>query len=117
MLVDSPLGIAGDISGDVYYTERKPNHFMRKFQGFGISQSVLDKLKEKGVKSVIIKYYRENGGITFFKCEAEKFYISKKSHPYENKDRITIEIDWQRFVSYKDMDIIVEEDENGKAKI
>jgi hypothetical protein len=48
--------LCGNVIGDTYYTHREQNHFMIMFQGFGISEEILMKLKHCGVVWVIIDY-------------------------------------------------------------
>lgn len=86
--------IVGHSRGEVYFTERKPIHFMRKFQGFGISNDILISLHNNLVKWVKIKYLGVNGDV-YYKVELDKFYLSDKTY--------TDDCDLQRFVSVKDM--------------
>ena len=95
----------GVIEGEVYYTERKTNQFMRMFLGFGISQAVLDKIKDK-VKFIII-HYKGTYKKETYKCSIEQFVNSKKGYIFEDKhNRFKIEPELQLFVSVADMQTI-----------
>ena len=45
----------------VYAIQKRPEHFMRIFNGFGISLEVLNKLSLKGVKKIKMIYYGISG--------------------------------------------------------
>ncbi len=53
--------LVGRIIGNAYVTRRKKEHYFRKFNGFGISKVILEKLHELGVYTVIIIYTNEDG--------------------------------------------------------
>lgn len=102
IIIYSPLGKpAGRIEGTTFYTLRQPNHFMRQYQGFGISESVLNQLKERGVKTIAIKYIGKT--TIFYSCPLEKFLNSNKTYTYSNFDRTGGVEDKQYFVSTRDM--------------
>jgi len=86
--------IIGRLIDDIYISQRKPEHFMRIFQGFGISQTVLDELKSKGCKDVRIVYEGVNGTI-IYECSLDKFLTSIKTFVFEEEDL-------QKFVSISD---------------
>ncbi len=50
----------GLIDNDTYRTERKKHHFFRIFQGFAISNTIIEDLLVKNVKDVVITYYGNN---------------------------------------------------------
>jgi hypothetical protein len=83
-----------------YYTPRNQSHFMRMFDGFGISEDILLQLAALEVKLVCIIY--ENNSHTekvYYRCELAKFLKSDKI--YNNiKDEI---LDPQRFVGIQEM--------------
>jgi hypothetical protein len=86
-------------SGKKYYLKHcKPEHFMIKYQGFGISQSVLDTLVKQNVEFVYIIY--EGKSVCEYLCLTEQFLQSKKTH-------IFLDVDLQKFVSTKDMRLVV----------
>jgi len=85
----------GNIIGDTYYTQRKQNHYMIKYHGFGISINIFPMLLEDGVKFVQIEYLGING-IRIYKCPLSKFVESEKRWTYHNEDI-------QKFVSISDM--------------
>lgn len=71
--------LKGKISYGVYITERNPEHFMRKFGGFGISEVVLRKLKELGVSDVQIRYNGKRG-LKLYTEGLDKYLRSDKKH-------------------------------------
>jgi len=46
---------AGSLLGDVFIKQVTSKHYMRREQGYGIQEEVLEVLKEKGCKYIIIK--------------------------------------------------------------
>ena len=53
--------VIGKVSGNTYITHRKPQHFMKIYGGFGISDSVLKELIELHVVKVNIIYHGSFG--------------------------------------------------------
>jgi len=87
----------GKIYKDEYYIKQvNSKHFMRKYQGFGISQKVLAELLGMGVIYVICVYTRVNGKKQFLLTSVKKFVDSEKEHIFMGDDL-------QRFISVKDM--------------
>ena len=72
----------------------KPEHFMRKYQGFGISDKTISELQEHGIKELTFKYLGSEK-ITLYKCELSQFVSSQLIHSFG--------ADTQRFVKTKDM--------------
>jgi len=60
----------GKVIGDIYHTDRKPQHFFRMYHGFAFSVELINPLKEKGVKFIIIRYLGMKG-IIFYKSRIE----------------------------------------------
>ncbi len=48
--------VIGTTKEDIFTTTRRPQHFFRKYGGFGISINVLDYLKEQGIKTIKLIY-------------------------------------------------------------
>jgi len=80
----------------IYYTTRKPEHFMIKYQGFGISQSIIDSLVKFGCIHICFDYLTAQGRFKRYTCPLRLFINTKKTHLFE-------EDDLQVFVSIKDM--------------
>lgn len=78
-----------------YHSDRKPEHFMIKYQGFGVSQDILDHLKMLNITKIKIFYYGKTGKIMYV-SELEQWFNSTKTHT----DR---EIDLQKFLSTSEM--------------
>lgn len=91
--------IIGEIYEDSYITKRRPPHFMRMFQGFGISKVVIDDLKEKGIKFVTIIYTNNDGDISRYRTPLERSIDSDKEFTFEGDDL-------QKFVPVIDMELI-----------
>lgn len=51
----------GVIVGDTFETIRKPEHYMRKYQGFGISEKVLMYLERVRIEKIRIIYEGKRG--------------------------------------------------------
>lgn len=81
----------GTIQDGTYYKTCKPEHFMFKYTGFGISQSELDIMKENNVKTIIITYLGKSGTIKYT-SNIEQWLNSNKTHTFGDKDT-------QRFLS------------------
>ena len=87
--------IVGRLEGYTYYSLRKPEHFMVMFQGFGISQKVLDALLKFNCEVISIQYVGKKGTI-IYECSINKFLESNKTFTFEDDDL-------QKFVSVGDM--------------
>lgn len=93
----------GDAIDGVYYSLRRPKHFMVKFNGFGISRSILDELIKLEVRTVQINYLGHKG-VILYSCPIQKFLDSEKTFKFR-KDNID---DLQLFVGIDEMNIIKE---------
>jgi hypothetical protein len=81
-----------------YTTHRNPEHFMRKFNGFGISENILNQLVSKDIEEIIIIYH---GKIKTYRYTCTTTQFLKSTKLFDNKENgIT---DPQRFVSINDM--------------
>ena len=70
--------IIGRFEGNTYFTTRKPEHFMRIFQGFGISNKVLEALYNLGCEKVSIRYGGVRG-VIIYECSLNQFIESTKT--------------------------------------
>jgi len=87
--------VAGKIKDDgTFFTYRTEKHFFRLFKGFGISWSVLERLKKYKVKKIIILYNKKNGDT--HKLETTLGAWLKYSKIYLDKSN-----DWQRILPSK----------------
>ena len=84
-------------STNTYYTNKTEKHFMRMYQGFGISEDILSQLIGK-VENVCIIYQGKTHKY-YYTCPLSQFLKSEK--PYNNNEGGVI--DPQKFVSAKDM--------------
>jgi hypothetical protein len=80
--------LIGEIRPDglVYVTHRWPQHYFRKFQGFGISKDVINYLNRAGVKKIVVCYHSEKPqtwqtGIAHFLSKANT-YINGNDFQY-----------------------------------
>lgn len=78
--------IIGIVEGRWFITKRKPEHFMKVYQGFGISKSVLNELKGHGVTDVRI-IYEGKTGMRVFECQLSAFMNSDLIHVFEGSDK------------------------------
>jgi|TARA_Y100000034_G_C6581162_1_gene252126 hypothetical protein len=92
----------GIIEGETYITRREPNHFMIKFQGFGISEDTLRILKRGNVKWIRIIYTGKDNKVTNYAVLLEDYLKSTKTHLYNGRTS-GFKDDKQFFVSVKDM--------------
>ena len=93
----------GDAIDETYYSQRRPKHFMIKYNGFGISESILKQLKELEVRTVQINYLGHRG-VILYSCPIQKFLNSDKTFRFR-KNNIN---DMQFFVDIEDMNVIKE---------
>lgn len=91
--------IVGEIYEDSYITKRRPPHFMRMFQGFGISKAVIDDLKEKNIQYVTIIYTNNDGDVSRYRMKLQQFIDSDKEFVFEGTDL-------QKFVPVVDMELM-----------
>jgi len=88
-----------EFKGVKYYRKiLKPVHFMVKYQGFGISNLVINELVEQGVQKVLI-IYRGVNGEKIYTCDLDQYITSSKTHQFGDTD-------YQKFVSVSDMEDI-----------
>jgi hypothetical protein len=91
----------GFIEGDVYITERKPEHVMIKFHGFGVSTGVLEfVISEFDVKKVRI-LYKSPALNRSYEYDIMTFLLSKKRWIDTTTDGNE---DVQKFVSLEEQD-------------
>lgn len=74
--------VVGSIEGNLYKKNvNKEKHFFRKYNGYGISKCVLDKLQEEGVTQIEIT---EKDTKSKYTCNLEDYL--KQGKEFENKD-------------------------------
>ncbi|MGD9382114.1 MAG: hypothetical protein PVI03_06680 [Candidatus Thorarchaeota archaeon] len=95
----------GEIEQDTYVTHRKKNHFMRKFQGFGISEKVISLLRARGVKKVRIMYWGERQN-DVFECPLDDYDNSVLTYDYSGR---LAKGDRQKFVPLNSMALVKRE--------
>lgn len=99
--------IVGRTLGDIYYTTRTAQHFMKKFGGFGISTKILTMLWDMGVRNIVITY-KGKEGIKQYYTKVYDFLNTEKR--YENW--INGEKDVQKFLSINEMEEVIPKDLN-----
>ncbi len=85
--------IVGFVQNKVYFTDRRDEHFMIKYQGYGISEDILDKLVELGVEKVVIRTQSNE-----YAFAIEEYLGSHLTHTHEGTDL-------QKFVTLPGMSI------------
>jgi hypothetical protein len=83
------------ITPSCYQKICRPEHFMMKFQGVGISENILLQLKQEGVTLIRI-IYQGKTGIVIYITTVRTFLESTYTHTHDTNDI-------QKFVSTKDM--------------
>ena len=101
--------VVGCIYNGTYISERKPEHFMWKFQGYGISEDVLQYLNKNNIKKVKIIYYGKLGK-KILTAMVDDYFKSSKTHnfilPNGKNDK-------QYFLSEKEMILEDSDDKMG----
>lgn len=86
----------GDIVTPMCYQKLcRPEHYMIKYNGFGISETILSKLQDEGIKIVRIIYMGKRG-TEFYLATTKQFLESEKKHLNNGNDP-------QKFVSVGEM--------------
>lgn len=62
-----------------YIKTCKPEHYMKKFQGFGISDDELERMNENGISFVMIVYMGKRGVINYLST-IKQWMNSEKRH-------------------------------------
>lgn len=88
--------IVGKLDGEIYKIIKKPEHFMRMYQGFGISLVILNELNSKGCKYIEITYLGLKG-IKTYNFTIEEYLNSKLEYIGKENDK-------QKFVSIYKLD-------------
>lgn len=83
------------INPNMYQKICKPEHFMTKYQGFGISEYILDMLIQKDIKIIQIIYLGKTKTEVYI-TTTRQYINSNKKHTYKENDK-------QRFLSTKEM--------------
>jgi len=94
------IGILRD--DGIFVTERKPIHFFRKYQGFGLSEEVMEGLDKRNCKKIIFIYTNAKEEVTKFLATLEQF---KTSLNCWTDTSMGVE-DPQKFVSVADMEVL-----------
>lgn len=90
-----------DPTGRVFITWRKPNHYFRKYNGFGINLELLNKLKLNNVKAILIKYKGTKLRRYYIGVKgALKYGVKYKHKDFEEQVIINLiywsELEWQK---------------------
>lgn len=89
--------IVGEIVDDTYITHRRPEHFMIKYHGFGISEDVLKQLEMMKISKIVIMYIGKQSTVKYFSTTSQ-YLNSVKTHVFKSNGKE----DLQKFVSIKD---------------
>jgi len=93
MLRNPTIKDIGKVIRDTIFIRKTDKHYMNKYKGFGLSQSIIDEALDKNLRFVIFDY---KGKI--YETTVGAFNISDKI--YNNKGDI------QKFISLTDMEEI-----------
>jgi hypothetical protein len=84
--------VVGIVSEDcTFIARRRPEHFFRKYNGFGLSTNIIFRLKELYIKKVIILYEKDDRTIVY-RTNLSNFL--EHGHRYKN-----LENDYQMILS------------------
>ena len=83
----------GNVINNIYYTTRRPEHFMNMFNGFGISQDILERLELFKVEWIVIRFIQGMKKAKFV-CPLSLYLDSDKIY-FDNDDM-------QKFVNVND---------------
>ena len=100
--------ITGALTNGLYRTDRKPQHFMGMFQGFGISKNIIDSLDSRNCKEVLI-YYFGTKGLTRYSTTIDQWVNSENQFMNEGEDL-------QHIVPVREMTIKLNT-QGGKSKM
>ena len=88
----------GNVQDGIYSKKCKPEHFMGKYQGFGISVSELKEMEKYKVHTIKIYYYGKRVN-QLFESKIIQWINSNKTHVDTSRGAN----DMQKFVSTRDM--------------
>jgi len=74
--------------GTVYVTHRRPEHFFKKFQGFGISYSELEICFSKRVFWIMFIYYGKNGTTIPYRIKLEDLVYMEEYNNDGDKQKV-----------------------------
>ena len=74
-----------EIAGDTFIKYCLPEHFFRLYNGFGISQKFIARLRQLGVRNVVI-HYLDAGRKTMFKTTLQEFVDNGSPYPFQKND-------------------------------
>ena len=86
----------GQIINGTFIKKVNKTHFMRKFQGFGVSKRALAELQARRVKKIMTIYQREDGKEEIWVADLDKYLNSEKEWVFEENDK-------QNFLSLNEM--------------
>lgn len=72
--------------GWVYVTHRHPHHYFRKFQGFGISEEILERLIKMNVGEIRVVYHGKKGEKVLV-TRPYKFLVHGEPYKHPNFDK------------------------------
>jgi len=81
-----------------YVKVLRPQHFFKKYQGFGISITELAKIRDSGVKLILIKYIGSTTTYNYL-SRPEQWFLSEITH----EDQSNGYSDFQKVLGTKEM--------------
>ena len=79
-----------------YVKDVNKDHFMIKFNGFGVSEGVLQELKQMNINQILTIYNKVDGTKEYYLTSLNRYLESNLTHTFN-------ETDLQKFVPLKDM--------------
>lgn len=102
--------VIGHIDSGIYHTVRNPEHYFRKYHGFGISCYAIIELLRRNINKIIITY-NGIGGQVVYRSSVEDFL--RKGSRYVNPDDV---LDEQWILGEEHMKIIRSDNSRRKER-
>jgi len=77
----------GELQGDCFIKRVSNNHYMIKYQGYGIDKVVLDKLKQLQVKYIMIK-----ASAVEYYVEVDTWIVAGKTDNYGHGEQVFLPV-------------------------
>ncbi len=71
----------------IYLTERRREHLFLKYDGFGMSCAVLEKLRHLGVHTIIVKHVKNPEKVAYYVATVSMFYDKGVHYTDREQDR------------------------------
>lgn len=97
----------GEIIDKILFVKRDSSTYFRIFSGFALSEQVIDRLLDEGVRDIYIEYTGERGKLTY-RCRTMDFVKFGEPYFYDQRSHI----DKQYVLADKHMEVFKKEVSN-----